>query len=203
MRRMTGYISIARDRYGGYVYPDPSDSSRSVIHYKPHDHDKRHILEGLVHMAQIAYVEGARELHPTVPGIPPFVRTTPVPDANSLAPGAGAFAPSVNDPEFVAWLNQLRGHGLPAPDTGFISAHQMGTCRMGADPKTSVCDPTGRVWGTRGLYVADTAVFPSASGVNPMVTCMGIARGIARGVAAEILAAEGVAPGGARPRARL
>jgi choline dehydrogenase-like flavoprotein len=39
------------------------------------------------------------------------------------------------------------------------------------------------VWGTEGLYVADASVFPSASGVNPMVTNMAIADWISRGVA--------------------
>src|SRR5205085_5592552 len=28
--------------------------------------------------------------------------------------------------------------------------HQAGTCRMGLDPRTSVTDSWGRVWGTRG-----------------------------------------------------
>jgi choline dehydrogenase-like flavoprotein len=183
MRRMTGYISIARDRYGGYVYPDPADSTRSVIHYKPHEHDKKHILEGLIHMSRIAYVEGARELVPTVPGIAPFVKS-----------GTSTTPPSVNDPEFVAWTDALRKNGLPAPDTGYISAHQMGTCRMGSSAKTSVCDDYGRVWGTKNLVVVDTAAFPSASGVNPMITCMGIARGNARAIVLALGAERGIVP---------
>jgi len=32
-----------------------------------------------------------------------------------------------------------------------------------------------QVWDVPGLYVADASVFPSASGVNPMLTIMGIA----------------------------
>lgn len=46
---------------------------------------------------------------------------------------------------------------------------------MGKDRRLSVVDPECQVWGTDGLYVLDASVFPSASGVNPMVTIMAIA----------------------------
>jgi choline dehydrogenase-like flavoprotein len=46
---------------------------------------------------------------------------------------------------------------------------------MGASARTSVVDAEHQVWGIRGLYVADASVFPSASGVNPMLTVMAIA----------------------------
>lgn len=59
----------------------------------------------------------------------------------------------------------------------------MGTCRMGVSERNSVVDPTGKVWGTEGLYVADASVFPSASGVNPMITNMAISDWISRGIA--------------------
>ena len=64
----------------------------------------------------------------------------------------------------------------------FASAHQMGTARMGTSASNSVVSPEGRVWGTMGLYVADASNFPSASGVNPMITNMAISHGIARGI---------------------
>lgn len=73
----------------------------------------------------------------------------------------------------------------------FASAHQMGSCRMGTTEANSAIDEKGRVWGTEGLWVADASVFPSASGVNPMITNMGIARGIARGVAEEFVGGSG------------
>jgi choline dehydrogenase-like flavoprotein len=53
-----------------------------------------------------------------------------------------------------------------APNLG----HPMGTCRMGADPATSVVDAEGRVWGCPGVYVADASVFPSSGGVGPSLT---------------------------------
>jgi choline dehydrogenase-like flavoprotein len=60
-----------------------------------------------------------------------------------------------------------------------FSAHQMGTCRMGADRSRSVCDPVGAVHGAKGVYVADASLFPASSGVNPMITIMALARYVA------------------------
>ena len=65
-----------------------------------------------------------------------------------------------------------------------VTFHQMGSCRMGGNRETSVVNPDNQVWDTPGLHVADASVFPSASGVNPMLTIMGIAHR-----AAEIIAA--------------
>ena len=40
-------------------------------------------------------------------------------------------------------------------------------------------DDWGRVHGTRGLYVADSALFPRASEINPYVTVMALADRVA------------------------
>lgn len=63
-----------------------------------------------------------------------------------------------------------------------FSAHQMGTCRMGKDGKSAVCDEQGAVFGMTGAYVADASLFPASSGVNPMVTIMALARHVAKGL---------------------
>ena len=63
-----------------------------------------------------------------------------------------------------------------------FSAHQMGTCRMGKDPKAAVCDERGAVFGMTGAYVADASLFPASSGVNPMITIMALARHVAKGL---------------------
>ncbi|KAJ8607844.1 hypothetical protein MRB53_040037 [Persea americana] len=186
LKKMTGYIALARDRYGGRVYID-SKSGRTKIQYTPSQHDKKHIYEGIVELAQINYVQGAREIHVGVPGIEPFVRS-PISDPATS---------SINDPEFNEWIDGFRKHGFTSPDTSFASAHQMGTCRMGTESGNSVTNSSGQVWGHPGLYICDTSVFPSASGVNPMITCMSICRGISKGIAEDLVPGSYV---NARPR---
>ncbi|KAK3627006.1 hypothetical protein LTR56_019437 [Elasticomyces elasticus] len=178
MNRITGYISLSRDRKGGRVYLDPVDNTRARIAYTPSAHDKEHILTGLIALAQLLYIEGAREIFTSIPSMEPFVR--PSADLQANVNVTGITAPSINDAEFQTWLDKLRRTGLPSPDTGYASAHQMGSCRMGTSPENSVVDPMGRVYGVQGLYICDASVFPSASGVNPMVTNMAISRGTAR-----------------------
>jgi choline dehydrogenase-like flavoprotein len=66
------------------------------------------------------------------------------------------------------WL-KLPGRGLSG------GQHQAGTCRMGADPKTSVVDRTCRVHDTDNVYVVDGSVHVTNGGFNPVLTIMAIA----------------------------
>jgi choline dehydrogenase-like flavoprotein len=51
-----------------------------------------------------------------------------------------------------------------------IGDHQMGTCRMGDDPSTSVVDRNCRLHDVPNVFVVDTSFFPTGFGLNPMVT---------------------------------
>ncbi len=53
--------------------------------------------------------------------------------------------------------------------------HQLGGCRMGTDPRTSVVDAFCRTHDVPNLYVVDGSVFPSASEKNPTLTIMALA----------------------------
>ena len=54
------------------------------------------------------------------------------------------------------------GHGI----------HEMGTARMGNDPKTSVLNKHNQVWDAMNVFVTDGACMTSASCVNPSLTYM-------------------------------
>ncbi len=54
-------------------------------------------------------------------------------------------------------------------------AHAMGGCRMGSDPATSVVDRFGRSHDIPNLYIVDTSVFVTGSGVNPTLTATALA----------------------------
>jgi len=51
-------------------------------------------------------------------------------------------------------------------------AHQVGTCRFGSDPGTSVLDINCKAHEVDNLYVADTSFFPSIGAVNPALTAI-------------------------------
>jgi choline dehydrogenase-like flavoprotein len=49
-------------------------------------------------------------------------------------------------------------------------AHQVGTCRAGLDPRTSVVDGWGRLHGHDRVWVVDGSVLPTSLGVGPALT---------------------------------
>lgn len=55
-----------------------------------------------------------------------------------------------------------------------IGIHEMGTARMGRDPKTSVLNANNQVWGAENVYVTDGACMTSSSCVNPSLTYMAL-----------------------------
>ena len=63
-----------------------------------------------------------------------------------------------------------------------FTAHQMGGCRMGADPARSVVDPELRHHFLENLWIADGSVFPTSLGVNPMESIYGISSWAAEGI---------------------
>jgi choline dehydrogenase-like flavoprotein len=58
-----------------------------------------------------------------------------------------------------------------APGQGI---HEMGTARMGRDPKTSVLNGNNQVWDALNVFVTDGAAMTSAGCVNPSLTYMAL-----------------------------
>lgn len=59
---------------------------------------------------------------------------------------------------------------LTKPLTSHATAHQCGTVRFGADPKTAALDPFCRAFDHPNLFVVDSSFFPSSAAVNPALT---------------------------------
>ncbi|RWA13855.1 hypothetical protein EKO27_g1235 [Xylaria grammica] len=187
-RQMNNFISLCRDRDAGRVYPDPDDA-RPRVAYTTSAFDRSNLLVGVVAIVKLCYIQGATEIWSGVPSIPSFKRTKPLStdvDAAAAIYDEKNFDLGINDPDFSAWVKLIEKTGLNSPLAAFACAHQMGSCKMSAKPKDGVVDPKGKVWGTENLYVADASVFPSASGVNPMITNQAIADYISSGVSREL-----------------
>jgi choline dehydrogenase-like flavoprotein len=67
--------------------------------------------------------------------------------------------------------NVQGGDGDGTPGRGI---HEMGTARMGRDPKTSVLNGNNQVWDAKNVFVTDGACMTSASCVNPSLTYMAL-----------------------------
>lgn len=179
-RNMTGHISLARDTTSGKIWSDKEGRVRYT--YNPNKTDRKHIMEGMVALAKINYICGAKEIFTAQPNVPTFKRS----ESASTDIQQKIEHDGINDAAFEEWLKKLSNNGLPDPDTTFLSAHQMGSCRMGATAKKGAINNVGRMWEADNLYVADASTFPSASGVNPMVTNMAISEWIARNLVKDL-----------------
>jgi choline dehydrogenase-like flavoprotein len=77
--------------------------------------------------------------------------------------------------EWLAEAGAERVWSTPYRTTVSAGQHQAGTCRMGADPATSVTDPWGRVHGHRNLWVMDASAHVTNGGFNPVLTVLALA----------------------------
>ena len=82
----------------------------------------------------------------------------------------------------------LSAMGLDAVRSTSLSfaAHQMGTHRMGLDPRTSVVDPNLRAHDVPNLYLVGSGSFVTASASPPTLTIVALAIRAARHVAARL-----------------
>jgi choline dehydrogenase-like flavoprotein len=82
------------------------------------------------------------------------------------------------------FMEEVDRQGYGPGQMGYLSFHQMGSCRMGTDPATSAIGPDAQSHQVKGLFVADASAFPDALGTNPMITVMAMAHRASRSIAA-------------------
>lgn len=149
--RTAHVFALARDKGSGTV------KSPNNISYHMEAEDEQNLQKGLEKVLRILAAAGAEEI------------------GTHHSKGRSINVKKSTGQEFEKFVKEESSRPLRDLSTQLCSAHQMGSCRMGIDPKTSVVNQMGQSWEVEGLYLADTSVFPTALGVNPMVTVQAIA----------------------------
>ncbi len=164
-------IALLRDRGHGRVTIDAE--GQALHHYALADEvDIANARQGIAAQARMHEAAGAREIRALAAGMPGWRRGD---DLDAFI-GAAQRVP-------------LRFGGYK-----LFSAHQMGSCRMGTDPETSVAGPWGELHDTPGVWIGDASAFPTSSGTNPMISIMALAHRTAEAIAAASPAAGAATP---------
>jgi choline dehydrogenase-like flavoprotein len=161
---MGNIIVITRDRDGGYI--TLNKQGRPVIHYTLSDYDRAHLTKGITEALRVQVAAGAREV--SAPHVTPYL-----------------FRPET-DGAFDSYVRTLEAAGLRNNEFALLSAHQMSSCRMGGNPSRGAIDPTGESFEVANLFVADASALPTATGVNPMLSIMGVSHIIAGHIKAKL-----------------
>ena len=152
-------IALCRDKGSGSVVIDKTGTPR--IYYPLSQHDRNELTDGAEMLVRISAAVGASTV------------------MSSVIPAKGVVdLPSEENERrkaVDAYVRLIKEHGVSADHrSNVFSAHQMGTARMSARPGTGVTKDTGEMWAMKGVYVADSSLFPTPSGANPQITTLAI-----------------------------
>jgi choline dehydrogenase-like flavoprotein len=79
--------------------------------------------------------------------------------------------------EMAQMLEAAGVKNVNAWDSGYypgMGIHEMGTARMGRDPKSSVLNANNQVWDAMNVFVTDGSCMTSSAAVNPSLTYMAL-----------------------------
>jgi choline dehydrogenase-like flavoprotein len=127
-----------------------NSNGRASISYALGNKDLGYLKQGLAIAAQVQFAAGAKRVMTL------HARLT-----------------ELNTPKEID--TKLAASGWEMNQISLYSAHPLGTCRMGGDPKRSVVNEHCQTHDIKGLFVIDGSVTPTSLGVNPQVTILAIA----------------------------
>ncbi len=155
------YLTRIRDHGGGRVEIDENGEAQ-VYYTMNHEQDVETMRLAIDSLIKLFVEAGAQEFH--LMGDAPSWR--------------------VGD-DLDEYMEKVRRVPLGFGGIAIFSAHQMGTCRMGSDPSTSVANPKGELHDTPGVWIGDTSAFPTASGTNPMWSVLALSHRTAEFIATD------------------
>ncbi|HET9120431.1 MAG TPA: GMC family oxidoreductase, partial [Solirubrobacterales bacterium] len=158
--RTSTFISLTRDRGAGQVGVVANGESLPL--YSVTDPlDLENLKNGIEVQIRLHEAAGANQIGPLAEGAPTWRRGD----------------------DLDSFISTVKRIPFRAGGYKLFSAHQMGTCRMGEDPETSVAGPWGELHDTKGVWIGDGSAFPTSSGTNPMVSIMALAHRTAETIA--------------------
>ncbi|MFI6041772.1 GMC family oxidoreductase N-terminal domain-containing protein [Nocardia sp. NPDC051321] len=162
--RTTPIGIITRDRDSGTVTVDKT--GEPIVNYRLSAYDAAHLHTGIEGAASILEAAGAQRI---------FSGHQAGVDYEPGRRGSHA--------EFTA---SCRAAGYGPGHCAMGALHIMGSARMGGSPQLSATNPDGATWEVANIVVADGSCFPTASGVNPMISIEAIAYMNAKRLAAQL-----------------
>jgi choline dehydrogenase-like flavoprotein len=117
--------------------------------------------------------DNVAELHPTLTdkwGVPALrINCTWGPNELALIADVQKTAAEILEAAGAKDISTYNDHSPPG-----LCIHEMGTARMGRDPKTSVLNGNNQVWDAKNVFVTDGACMASSANQNPSITYMAL-----------------------------
>ncbi|KAK5583688.1 hypothetical protein RB653_005286 [Dictyostelium firmibasis] len=154
-RNFSAFISICRDTVPGKIRLD-KDGKSPKIQYKLSDRDWKSMMPSVEASLRALIKNGAVEASIPMNGFKP-----------------------ANQDTIEQYIKSIKSNGYKSNQTVILSAHQMGSCRMGSSRSNSVVNENGESWDVKRLFISDGSVLPTSVGVNPMITIYAISHIIA------------------------